>query len=602
MKKISKLFALGLGCLLALSLCGCGGNKVPPEAKGRTLIEYFACYDTYSLNAYRKLVDTYNNGQGAEDNVYVQVRLNAGNYAQYMSTLSKNCRYSVVTIPDSDFKTLAVNNFFIPLDGYLTDEVKTEMQWDQIPDGLTNRFRLNATKNAAGKYEAGAGTNLLGLPLGSNPHVLYYSTAAMDKAGINMISVAEEQLAAFNTANNGKIQPHGYAEYATAPFTGAKESANEAGERVYKVFNNRIAMNWAEQRCLARAFQKQYNYLYGYVSEWWFNYGFSVGADCMGWDETKGAYVLTLGDKTDNWLALEDMTVNGTPYRAGDVIFYEDKAKMTADDRAKAYKLPSTYDMMLEFLRLSVSPSLEVEPGYAGYGVAEYTKDMSGHFLSGQNAMLAYSYSGGNSFANTSLGSNWNYAPLCVYKEFEGGSTYQKNDAAGFANEYLKVIGKEYGGQTYTGELKKAANGTPIVGEHGGASAASALCIPRTSDASKYDAAAKFITWVAGPEGQAILAESNAVVPNQSEIGKSDAFSADASRPADNAWAAAYMAEGADLGDYSYFQTDTWVNDWADDFNDYVRNGTQYYSTFLENKQARGDNNLSKMTVRIFGR
>ena len=54
-------------------------------------------------------------------------------------------------------------------------------------------------------------------------------------------------------------------------------------------------------------------------------------------------------------------------------------------------------------------------------------------------------------------------APVTQYRKYVGGSTYQKDNQSGFANEYLKVIGEEYGGVVYTGALKEE-NGTPIVG------------------------------------------------------------------------------------------------------------------------------------------
>ena len=47
-------------------------------------------------------------------------------------------------------------------------------------------------------------------------------------------------------------------------------------------------MSWEEQRILARAFQTQYGYDYGFMSEWWFFMGFSIGGDCVGWDDAAG--------------------------------------------------------------------------------------------------------------------------------------------------------------------------------------------------------------------------------------------------------------------------------------------------------------------------
>ena len=102
------------------------------------------------------------------------------------------------------------------------------------------------------------------------------------------------------------------------------EFCAEAGEFVYKVFNECIAINWEEQRMLARACMASGSE-YGFMSEWWFFMGFSVGGDCVGWDEASNQYKLSLGDKQPGYLALEDITVNGRNYTKGDVLTYESK-------------------------------------------------------------------------------------------------------------------------------------------------------------------------------------------------------------------------------------------------------------------------------------
>ena len=55
------------------------------------------------------------------------------------------------------------------------------------------------------------------------------------------------------------------------------------------VFNNRIPMNWDELEDLAMVFSpkanpnatQQFGTEYGMFTEWWFNYGWSVGGDCL---------------------------------------------------------------------------------------------------------------------------------------------------------------------------------------------------------------------------------------------------------------------------------------------------------------------------------
>ena len=606
MKRLKKLLAFALGIGMCFSIAGCG-NKTPQEAGNRTLIQYLAIYDSNSNDPLHELVDTYNEGQGKEDGVYVQAKWVSGDYGNYGQLLaSKRSQYDVVSIADADgkFKVYAIKDYLLPLDDYLTEDIKAELSWDQIPENLINRFRLNASKNSDDKYEAGEGTKLLGLPLGNNPQVLYYNKEQMNSLNINIISVGEDALAEYNSANQGILQPHGYAEYKECPFAGAKVSQNAAGQMVYKVFNDRIAMDWTEYRCLARYLQQGTSATYGINSEWWFYYGFSIGADCIGWNNDTKNYEMAMGDKRPNYLVLKDTKINDVSYSAGDVVFYEDKGAVTQGMvNDTVYALPSNYDMYVEFCRMVGEKTREIDDGKYGYGIADTAQDRAGNFLASKTSMMVNAYSVGNSMMASTLNGKWEYAPTCVYKEFVGGdrSYTDKGD------EYLKVIGEEYNDEVYTGALK-VINDTTIVGRTGGASASTALCIPRNCDPNHYDAAFKFIKFAAGPEGQTILAKGNTVLPNQLDIGMSDKFSSDGARISKNAYAAALVCTDADLGDYSYFQTKTWVNTWADVFNKQVRvvdsgRTPLKYSEYVKNTEyLKADSMLAQMTIRIYGR
>ena len=272
----TKVLAFGMALVLLFGLVGCGdnGEEVPEVAGERTVIYYAASYVTAQVQeSYKELIQVYNETQGVKDNVYVQMRDNPGAISALDSALRANYPYDVLELRDDEFKTLAMQggNYFVELDQYLTDDAKTAMAWDQIPAPLVNRFRMNTKPSADGKFLAGEGASLLALPIGNNPEMLYYNRNIMEQCGINIISVPEAQLEAYNTANSATLQPHGYAEYKDAPYADAKTSRNENGEYVYKVFNECIGMNWEEQRLLARAFQQQYDYEYGFMSEWWFN-------------------------------------------------------------------------------------------------------------------------------------------------------------------------------------------------------------------------------------------------------------------------------------------------------------------------------------------
>ena len=604
MKKTIRVLALLLVVAALLgTVAGCGGKK---DVGDKTVIHFAASGVKASVAPYyQELVNTYNATQGEIDKVYVEMVPSSEQISGLDVSLRSNYLYDVVEVGDDQFKALVLQSadYFVPLDAYMTDEVKTAMQYDQIPANLINRFSMNTTAEADGKYLAGEGTQLLALPNGSNPHLLFYNKSILENCGINIVSVAEAELDAYNQANSAKLAPHGYAEYLEAPFAGAKSSENENGEFVYKVFNNRIPMNWEETRILCRAFQKQYDYEYGYMSEWWFNYGWSIGGDCVGYDETKSQYVMTLGDKQNNYLATQAVTVNGNSYAAGEILRFEDKSwlNQNAAELAKVegslYVLPSQYDATLEFNRLGIPTDKQAENGIYGYGIAPNTvENRTQRFASGVDCpFLIDSYGEALSFQKI-LGENLELAVPTCYREYVGGSTYEVDGV-----EYLKVIGQSYDGTVYTGEVK-VENGTPIVGRSTAASAASGFFLPKNTRNKNYDAAFKFASWAAGPEGQKIIAKGNTLVPNQMSYALSKEFTESPDRAIANMWAGSWIAQEGDIGDYTYFTTSTWIVEWSQTFNNDVRKGLMTLQDFLAQKQTVADNSLKNMRIRILGR
>lgn len=603
MKK--RILALLLATVTALGLVGCGGNGEKADAGDRTVIYYASSYVTAQVrDAYLELVKTYNEGQGKEDGVYVQMTENSGANTGLDSALRSDYMYDVLQLNDDEYKALAMQagDYFVTLDDYLTDDVKTAMAWDDIPESLVNRFRMNTKADENNLFQAGAGTSLLALPNGSDPQILFYNKAILEDCGINVISVPEADLDTYNSENSATLKAHGYAEYKEAPFADAKSSKNESGAFVYKVFNECIAMNWEELRCVARAMQKQYGYDYGFMSEWWFSMGWSVGGDCIGWNVDKNQYELTLTDKQANYLALSDITVNGTSYSKGDVLFYEDKTFLNnnvAEKSAlsgKIYELPSTYDAILEFNRLGVPADKDAEAGVKGYGVApNTTANRATRFTSGKDCPFLIEYfSNAESYKNV-LGDKVGMTLPAQYREYAGGSTYNNG-----GTEYLKVIGETYDGAVYTGDLHYEGD-TAIVGESTTASEASGFFIPANTKNKNYDEAFKFISWAAGPEGQKILAKGNNKVPNQTSYGLGEYNTAE-ERIVSNMWAGAYVAQKADIGDYTYFTSVTWITEWSQTFNSNVREGKTTLTDFGNAKKSTADTTLKGMKIRINGR
>ena len=602
MKSKTFIVVLATAALLA---AGCSNN----EQNGKTVIYFIGVQDTFTQTAMNELIENYNAGQGETDKVFVSTTWSNGDYGQYSSTLASNSRYSVVTVEVGQFKQLAVNDYFIQLDTdeLLTAENKAMMDFDNINDILLNPFRFNGrNKNADGKYEAGRGQPLRGIPYGVNPFVLYYNSKIFKDKNINVVSIPESELDAYNTAHSTNLKPHGYAEYKESPFEGAVSSTNLEGKTVYKVFNNDIAMNWDETRILSYSFQKQFGYEYGYMSEWWFNYGFSVGGDCIGWNESKKNYEFTVTDKSANWLAIDAVTVGSNSYEKGQVLFHEDAAKVNgglvdASTKAKLHQMPSQYDAFLEANRLGVPRDKSIETGISGYGVSPYTTtNRNARFLTGNDCpLLVESYGSANSF-KSSLKENFDMAIYPQYRQFVNGSVH--GNTSSVDTQYLNVIGEEYDGHVYTGDLAKADNGTPIVGEIQNAGKSYALCIPKNSDASKHQAAMRFISWVCSKEGQSKVASTNAFIPSNKTLALSKDFYEATDRVVKNTYAASLIAQNQDIGDYNYFQTKTWIDPWASLLNVNVRNGSCTLADFESQKKEEADIALAAMTLRVYGR
>ena len=377
MSKLTKVFSMVIGvamCFATVTLATGCGEKTPEGFTGITFV-YEA--DMYANPTFYELVKTYNDTQGQLDKVKVNPTQVSG-VGETRTTYEGTCEYNVAMTGDAVFKDIAMDGLFVNLNDYVKND---NYDLSDFTKGALDSARLTIGDE---KYIAGEGQDLQALPFGCAPAVIYYNKNHFTSQKINIVSCAEESL----KTEYPNLQPHGYAEYAVKPFDAAVSSTNLAGETVYKVFNNKIPMNWEEKRYLSKMFTSSYNSdspsQYGYVSAWWFSYGWSVGGDVVGWDGEK--YNFTLMDKTDNYLAVKDVTVNGTEYRAGEIVSYEDKIKQKDIATLEGlYALPSQYDSQIEFL--CTSKSGPVEGDVQVYGVCPSDMERIGNFTSGKVAM-----------------------------------------------------------------------------------------------------------------------------------------------------------------------------------------------------------------------
>ncbi len=596
MRKAGKILAVAIGaCMCACTVgifAGCGDNA--PEGFTRVRFTYEA--DMNINPTFYDLLRAYNNGQGQEDKVYVSADMVSG-AGNSRSTYEGKCDSSVVMLDDTVFKDIAIDGLFVDLTEYAQ---KDNFDFGGMPAGLLNSARMTIGKKGEKTY-TGEGQNLQAMPFGIDPTVLYINKQHFENWGINFISVEESELSAYNAANNTKYMPHGYAEYAEAPATGLTLSKNLAGEDVYKVFNNRISMNWEEFRYLGKCFTRSYNPTSptpnGFVTEWWFPFAWSVGSDCIGWDGEK--YNFTLMDDTPNYLATKEVSVNNHTYSAGELVSYEDKVNdANVANIDGLYALPSQRDAVVEFLRYSVNTDYAIDgAGTEGYKISPNDLSRLSNFTNNTVAMTCEGYAESYyDMTSSNIRDKYDYAPVWQYREYKDGSTYQKNDQSGFANEYLKVIGKDYGGQKFTGELEEE-NGTPIVGASDVQGKGCYLVIPKNSDPAKYDAAWKFISWATGEEAQKIM--TRAFVPVRQSVAENEFLDFDADY---NLWAVAHTAMNFDLGDWSYFQNGEWVTDWANDYNNKLRKSQMTVSEFLRDNESAASKACAETNIVIKGR
>lgn len=609
MKK--KLIALAISSVLAATcLAGCGGGG-DDGAGNAEIITFWGITDQYTSSSYSQLVDAYNAGQGKIDGVYVKYSPKTDSSANHMSYCA-SARGTVDIIGVSDryvFNNIA-QGFYTNLQDYIDDpstytknaDGKTYFSVDNYAAGNIDRFRFNKETS-----EAGEGEDLYALPLVANASVIYYNEDYFTQNNINIISVTEDELEAYNKTNGTTYAPRGYAEYTVdvMPAAGLKTSKNLEGEEVVKVFNNLIPMSFLEVNTLSKYFTREYNKqspsLYGVLNEWWFSHGWAVGGDCVKWDEDMGQYKFTLGDEQPNYLVTEAVTVNGTPYDAGDILSYADRNwvldNLSSAVASSLYELPSQYEQFREFCAWSQVTGKKVDNEVYGYGISPSPATLNNsskvqYFTSGEVAMLVDGTTELDPVYNALVGkTEWDIAPMYTYREFEG------EDPAGSGT--LKVIGKEYDGVEFTGEVKEV-NGTPIVGKLSGSSQNFGWAIPANS--SHKDAAWKFLQYLTSAEGQSYFVANDAGAPSVSSYINSPEYYDKDNKKCDNYRAISIMVEACTIGDWSYFENGKWISDWSLELNGPVRNGETSLTEFFDHQQVPTDTILAGYKFKLHGK
>ncbi len=259
--KFKRLLLVAASAMLLTSGCS------DPLAEGKTKIDFWGWGDATEIAVFKDLVRKYN--ETNTDGVYVTYTVKPS--SSYVSTMDKilgqNKTPDIFYVGDGDIKRWVTYEYLEDLTPYINDS--TIIDVDDIWEEGLNRYRYNATTKSSSETDP-----IYCLPKDIGPTVIYYNVDAFKDVGVNIISVPE------NECNDA--QKHGF----------NKETMT---------FNNRISMTVDEELELAKILTKKYNSnsrtTYGYYTEWWFNYVWSVGGDCLSQDED-GTYHWTLGDTT----------------------------------------------------------------------------------------------------------------------------------------------------------------------------------------------------------------------------------------------------------------------------------------------------------------
>jgi multiple sugar transport system substrate-binding protein len=577
MKFLHKMLVVLLSLTMVFgAFAGCGdkvdggldddGNFIPGDSVSE--VEFWGWGDAEEIEVFETLVAEFNKAnKGIIEVKYVQKAQDG--YGDAVATALLSSRPpDVVYAGDGEYKQLAHDGLLTDLTNFISGSkvIKEEEMWESS----LNRYRYDV-KTTTDKTIEGDPAAVWGLPKDIGPTVIYYNKDHFKAAGVTIISVPESEIATkFGTA----IEKDAEGKAVTG-----KTYSWKGYDADQKVFNNRIAMSWEETVQLSQLIQGQNVADYGYFTEWWFGYGWSVGGDVIQYiptTDTKyngGYWDFTHHDETPNFIvddAFEgEYTFAGKSYKAGEIIDWNDKLvddtvaaanrqvkQQLFDDVAagKLDQLPSQREAFTEFARLSQKTNATVDTvdGVAlkGYGITPNPTTIStdgkvGYFTSGRMSMLV---DGRWSVVNIRKQAkfDWDVAPHPVYKTYNADGTVK---AHGIAS-----------------------------GHSGSTSVAIA------SGSSVKNAAWKFIEYIAGPVGQSLQAEAGFAIPNQKAIANSEVFLQTDKKPK-NSIVFVEAAEAQTPGDWWYLRNKEWIDEWANVLNGPVRNGEKSLTDFYASSE-----------------
>ncbi len=576
-----RLAALGLAAMLAASLAACGDSE-SVSSGGNVTVDFMYGGDVALSEMYNTLIKEFNETAGKEAKIKVKGIPKSGSLDTVLAQqLPSNSGPDVVAISDEYFKKYT--KYLEDLTGIFDQSVL-----DDFYPKTISRYHYDIEKTTSNAEDP-----LYAIPAFNDTTVLYYNKTALEKAGVVCISVDAADLDDFNAGgkdSNGKtkadygiksdIPKKGFYR-SIAPYVPGEGETDGASWNVPSeveelIFNDRIAMNWDEIEDLGMICTKSKNSdsptQYGYYTEWWFNYGWSVGGDCLEDTTGNGDWTYALAGDLPNYIVGEGKTYTGVysgiTYNGGDTLEIRDivDAKqgdaISWDTDGKTYfyytvngEEAAVRDFSSETAdgTLTELPSIRTAfsrfcylAGVGGLNVCPYPGAFNGtssttYFTSGSLALLVEKVSNIPAIEKT-MEDEYGIAPLPQYKTY--------TDPEDPACDTVRTEGK-------------AANHS--LGYGASISAKSQV----------KDAAATFLKWLA-TDGQAILAKHGYVSSR-----KSDADLVLENLPYDNTQVILNSAAASSAGDWWYMPDRSWIDTWANPLNSQVRYGKMSFGDFL---------------------
>ena len=577
-KRFMGMAATALSALMIAPLfaaCGQGGDDIDFDENGNvipsdktTIINFWGWADKYEEAVFNKLVSNFNekysgvikvnytpkSSSGYSDNFVVNM-IGGPDIAYADERYFKSYADQGVLYDVSEFYKESVKNYF-------TSEGKNGLDEADMLPYTTDRYRYDPVTTTSEQTDP-----LYGLAKDLAPTAIYFNTKFFQNAGITVISETEESIRDYNEAHP----------------TAKKKIKAYYEENGSYYFNKSIAMSWQECVDLSRKLQTEGGADYGFFSEWWFNYGFTVGGDCIEYVPTNdpafngGYWEFTLADEEKNYIVKaggQPIAVGGNTYSAGQIVEYNDKKLLTAEQKEQCNVLPSQREAFTEFVRLSqgtdqLVDTVSIENFYGageggklyGYGITPDPNSMSenknAYFSSGKVAMLVSTASVQRQFTENMRGENkFDVCPMLVYKEYSADGT-----------EVL-VHGVE--------------------GAHSGS-----VGIVMNANTKNPNAAWLFMEYIASKEGQEIQASGGFAVPYYKSLAYAqDGVFLKSDYAAENAIVFAKATAYETPGDWWYLKDKKWIDDWARVLNSDVRNGKKSLTQFYESAEYKNTQKL----------